>query len=219
MNTKKILKFYLITTLSLSSLAALSFNDTFRSFIPDYYSSVLDYKNSGMMTTVDKDIVSSNGESDSQIYRDNPAEIMFTISGDSSKSLVFAGAKDAAFMDVSFKIGQTDVQLNGLAFKILGVSGSNIKNAYLTDGKAIVATASISDDKIKFPNMGYLMNAGTAANLQLKVGLGDKLRVGQVISLEIENPDDVNLTVEGGSYSLNGHYPIQGKYLSIAGAR
>lgn len=206
MNTKKILKFYLFATISLSSIAALSLNDTFRSYIPDYYTSILDSEVKTMAP------IENN---DSKFYRNNPADIMFVISGESRKSLVPAGTKNADFMNLSFKIGRTNVQLNGIAFRIIGATGGDIKNAYLTDGKAIVATASISNDKIKFPNIGYLMNANTAANLQLKVDLGDGLKVGQIISLEVENPNDINMAVGGGSYSLNGHYPIRGKYLSI----
>lgn len=206
MNTKKILKFYLFATISLSSIAALSLNDTFRSYIPDYYTSVLD---SEVKT------VAPIENNDSKFYRNNPADVMFVIGGESRKSLVPAGTKNADFMNLSFKIGKTNVQLNGIAFKITGARGNDIKNAYLTDGKAIIATASISNDKIKFPNIGYLMDANTASNLQLKVDLGDGLKVGQIISLEVENPNDINMTVEGGNYSLNGHYPIRGKYLSI----
>lgn len=219
MNTKKILNLYLVATLSLSSIAALSLNDTFRSYIPDYYTSVLGYGEVSPRTYIEPVIEAPVPQSDSQVYRDNPAEIMFAINGSAGKSLVTAGTKGADFMTISFKIGKMDVQLNGIAFKIIGATGKDIKNAYLTDGKAIIATATITNDKIKFPNMGYLMNAGSAANLQLKVDLGDTLKVSQVISLEIENTHDINMTVEGGSYSLNGHYPIQGKYLSIAGAR
>lgn len=215
MNTKKILKFYLFATISLSSLAALTLNDTFRSYIPDYYTSVLDYKYSDDKPYLETKPLPPLEDNDSKFYRNNPADIMFVIGGDSGKSLVQAGTKNADFMNLSFKIGQTNVQLNGIAFKVIGAIGNDIKNAYLTDGKAIVATASISNDKIKFPNMGYLMTANTAANLQLKVDLGDGLKVGQIISLEVENPDDINMAVEGGNYSLNGHYPIRGKHLSI----
>jgi hypothetical protein len=204
MNTKKILKFYLFATISLSSVAALTLNDTFRSYIPAYYTSVLETK--ALPTVVD---------SDSKFYRKNPAEIMFIIGGDSGKSLVRAGTKNADFMNLSFKIGHTNVQLNGIAFKIIGATGKNIKNAYLVDDEAIVATASITNDKIKFPNMGYLMNANSDSNLQLKLDLGEELKVGQIVSLEVENPYDINMTVAGGNYSLNGHYPIRGKYLSI----
>lgn len=219
MSTKKILKFYLIATLSLSSVAVLSFSDTFRNYIPYYYTSVMDYKNTGAKAPAEVNIDTSSDSSDSNIYRENPAEVMFAISADSSNSLVPAGAKNANFMNLSFRIGQTDVQLNGIAFKISGANGSAIKNAYLTDGKAIVATASITGDKIKFPNMWYLMKAGTSKDLQLKVDLADNLFPGQIISLEIENSYDINMNVEGGSYSLNAHYPIPGKYLSIARSR
>ncbi len=215
MSTKKILKFYLIATLSLSSLAALSFNENFRSYIPEYYISVLDYKHNESKPYLELATEPPVSGDDSKIYRDNPAEVMLVMNGVSEKSLVAAGTKNADFMDISLKIGQTDVQLNGIAFKISGATGKDIKNAYLTHGKAIIATATIINDRIKFPNMGYLMKGGTAANLQLKVDLGDELKVGQVISLEIENPDDINMTVNGESYSLNGHYPIQGKHLSI----
>ena len=218
MNTKKILKLYLVATLSLSSLAALSLNDAFRSYIPSYYTSVL------MPGVNEKEYVEPSVElpvtkNDEAIYRSNPTDIMFTISGSAGKSLVKAGTKDAEVMTVSLKMSDADVQLNGIAFKISGVNGKDIKNAYLSDGKAIVATASISNDKIKFPNMGYFMKAGSAVNLQLKVDLGDNLKSSQVISFEIENPYDINMTVGGGSYSLNGHYPIKGGYLSIAGTR
>ncbi|MCX6734592.1 MAG: hypothetical protein NTZ25_01635 [Candidatus Peregrinibacteria bacterium] len=219
MNTKKILKLYLVATLSLSSMAALSLNDTFRSYLPDYYTSVLDSGTSETKAYVEANIENPITKSDDLIYRDNPADIMFAISGSAGKSLVTAGTKNAEVMTISFKIGQTDVQLNGIAFKITGATGKDIKNAYLTDGKAIIATASISGNKIKFPNMGYMMDAGSAKNLQLKVDLGDTLNASQVISFEIENSNDINMTVGGGSYSLNGHYPIQGKYLSIAGTR
>lgn len=218
MSTKKILKFYLIATLSLSSLAALSFNDNFRSYIPDYYVSVLDYQHNESKPYLEVKAESPVSVSDNKIYRDNPAEVMFVMNGVSEKSLVAAGTKNADFMNISLKIGQTDVQLNGIAFKIFGATGKDIKNAYLTDGNAIIATATITNDRIKFPNMGYFMKGGTAANLQLKVDLGDGLKSGQVISLEIENPDDINMTVNGESYSLNGHYPMQGKYLSIVGS-
>lgn len=219
MNTKKILKLYLVATLSLSSMAALSLNDTFRSYLPDYYTSVLDSGTSETKSYVETNIETPIAKSDDLIYRDNPADIMFAISGSAGKSLVTAGTKNAEVMTISFKIGQTDVQLNGIAFKITGATGKDIKNAYLTDGKAIVATAVILDNRIKFPNMGYMMESGSSKNLQLKVDLGDTLNASQVISFEIENSDDINMTVGGGSYSLNGHYPIQGKYLSIAGTK
>lgn len=208
MNTKKILKLYLVATLSLSSLAALSLNDAFKSYLPSYYTSVL-------IPNVETPVA----ESDDSIYRKNPTDIMFSISGNAGNSLVKAGTKNAEVMTISLKTSDVDVQLNGIAFKIIGAKGKDIKNAYLSNGKAIVATASISNNKIKFPNMGYFMKEETAANLQLMVDLGDDLKSSQVISFEIENSNDINMTVDGGSYSLNGHYPIKGGYLSIAGAR
>jgi hypothetical protein len=215
MSTKKILKFYLISTLTLTSMAALSFTDTFKKNIPYYYTSVFDTE-AGMKPLVETNNESIAVEIDSNEYRENPTEIMLTMSSDAGKSLATTGAKDVNFMNLSLKTSDTDVVLNGVAFKIIGANGQDIKNAYLVDGEAIVATATITKSKIKFPNMGYEIKAGTDANLQLKVDLGEEIPVGRVISLEIENPDDINTTVNGGSYSLNGHYPITGKYLSIA---
>jgi|GEM_PF-2224270 len=217
MNTKKILKFYLVVTLSLSSIAVLSLSGAFEGFIPNYYSSVLDYKGGEAKPYLEAQ--TQNSTDDYHIYNKNPDEIMMDISGNSGATLVTAGAKDANFMNVIFKIGTMDVQLNGIAFKVSGVDGGAIENAYLTHGKAIIATAVITKDRIKFPNIDYEMPAGEVKNLQLKVDLGTNLKPGQIISLEIENPDDINMTVDGGSYSLNGQYPIQGKYLSIVRTR
>lgn len=217
MSTKKILKFYLIATLSLTSLSALSFNDDFRDYFSGYVS-VFNYQGEQKVSGRIVEAKSSSTETD-YVYRSNPARMRFEIQADGAKSLVQADKKDAEFLNLVFKVDYTPVQLQSIIFTIRGADKQSIKKAYLAHGKEIVATAEIDDGRLVFDKIDYSLSSDFKTVLTLKVDLSETLEVGDIISLEIDKPKDVTLEYEGNVYSLNGTYPMNAKYLSVAKSR
>ncbi|MBI5753713.1 hypothetical protein HZA40_01045 [Candidatus Peregrinibacteria bacterium] len=204
MSTKKILKFYLITTLSLSSLAVFSLNDGFREYLSYGYASVITDSKPNPV-----------GAQSKIINQDNPARMIFSIIHDGANSLVGAGEENVDFMNLVFAMGATKAKLKNLTFTIKGVDGNNIKNAYLAHEKDVLATGRIADNKIKFTNIDFELKPNTKITLPVRLDLGENLQAGNIITLDIEKADDVSLEVNGRNYGLNGRYPIKGGYLSI----
>lgn len=222
MSTKKILKFYLITTLSLSSVSLLSFNNGFRDYISSSYASVVDYKYveaKPYLAVAQNDDANLAQNGEDSFYKENPAQILLSINRSKLNSLVVAGAKNVNFMNLVFGTGPTKAKLKSLDFTIEGVGGSSIKNAYLAQGKEIIATASVSEKRVKFSDIGFDLEAESKNAFTLKVDLSDSLAVGSIITLDIDKAEDIKFEVGGENFSLNGHYPIRGTYLSIAKIR
>ncbi len=217
MSTKKILKFYLITTLTLTSLSALTFNNSFREYFSGYVSA-FNYKYEQEKPSLQA-VAKKESQNTDFIYKSNPSEMEFAIQANGAKSLVRAGKKDAEFANFVFKVGAAPIQLKRIIFTIKGVDGSGIRKAYLVNGKDIVATAKIENSRLIFNKIDYSFASDAKTTLTLKVDLDEKLEIGDIIGLEIEKPDDVVLKTEGAEYSLNGTYPMDAKYLSIAKAR
>ncbi len=222
MNIKKILKFYLVLTLSLTVFASLSYNDEFRYYLSTYSTSVLDYKYNDQKpyVTVYSPTVSLKSYEKSYIYYNyNPGNIVFNITNSPDKSMVAAGAKNAEIMSLNFKTANVPVELENLALKIIGIDSDDIDAAYLTIGNEIIAKAYISGEYLKFTNISYDIGANSSSSIKIKLDLSGNLAIGDRIRLDIESPQDVNIRVDNSLYGINGYYPLKGKYLSISKLR
>lgn len=218
MSIKKILKFYLVVTLMLTVFAAVSYNEEFKRYM-SYSTSVFGYKYNEPKPYASaynpKYLLNKTGFSNIY-YKENPYNLVFNISNDASKSMVANGTQGVEIMTLNFKPLNESQVLKNLTFKIVGADGNDIKAAYLADGEKIISTASISNKYVTFSNFNYEIGRNNLASVKVVLDLTESFKIGNRFRLDIENPEDIDVEVNGKFYSVNGSYPMKGKYLTIS---
>ncbi|MDA1060706.1 MAG: hypothetical protein O3B47_02845 [bacterium] len=232
MNIKGILKLYLVLTLSLSGVAILSYSDTAVQYYNTYSATVFnafgDFDEKPDYKYFDKKPFASAYSLDQFIVKrqhlflsenKNPNIANFSISSDPEKRFVKPGTNGAEIMQLIFKTGNEDLELDNLTFKIVGVDPSMIANAYLFDGGKELRSALHNQDKLIFNNIDYLLTPNGQADLSVRLSLSNGLKNHDRVRLDIESPEDISIYVAGKPFSINEYYPIRGEYLSISSPR
>lgn len=214
MNINKILKFYLVLTLSIGSMALLGYSPNSKHPLKEFTES--SFYNQKLFTSVlpienSRNVLSSVNTGD---YTVN-----FTLSSDPEKRFANPGEKNIEIMKISFKSPDGDIVLKSLNFKISALDQSKVRNVYLFEGETKIASASIGDGYAKFSNISYETVANKEAVLSVRMDLSKKTQVGDRVRLDIEKSEDVEIIVDDKTYDLRKYYPIQGHYLSVAKIR
>lgn len=218
MSIKKILKFYLVITLMLTVFAAVSYNDEFKRYM-SYSTSVFGYKyneTKPYSAAYNTREISKNTDSKKIYYKENPYNLVFNISNDASRSMVSPGTQGAEIMTINFKTFNEAMVLKNLTFKIAGAEGNGIKAAYLvSDGKTI-STAGISNKYLDFLNIAHKIEKNNLSSIKIVLDLAENFKIGNRFRLDIANPEDIDIEMKDGLYSVNGYYPMKGEYLTIS---
>lgn len=232
MSINKIFKFYLILTLSLGAIAGLSYSDTVKSYYSTYSATVFNAFGD-LNKNVNDDFFAKKPyaaayaleefikPSPNNFLRENRNAyvINFSITQDAEKRLVKPGTKAAEVMQFVFKTGKENLEFDKMNLKIIGVEPHDIKKAYLFEGEKLLSKVSPSGEYLKFDNIDYQLKSNSTGVLAVRLDISSNLMTHDRIRLDIENAEDLSLTVGGESYSLNEYYPIRGEYLSIAKPR
>lgn len=219
MNIKKILKFYFVIVLILTVFASVSYNDEFKRYMSTYTTSVLGYKYNEpkpYVATYDTRVFAKSASLKNTYYKGNPYGLVFNISSDASMSMVASGTQRAGIMTLNFKALNEAQVLKNLTFKIVGAEGNDIKSAYLMSDEKIISTASISNQYVSFLNIAYKIEKNGLASVMVVLDLAENFKIGNRFRLDIENPEDIDMEVNGNLFSANGYYPMRGEYLTIS---
>lgn len=218
MSIKKILKFYLVVTLMLTVFAAVSYNEEFKRYM-SYSTNVFGYKyNEPKLYAAAYNPKSFLNKTDfSNIYyKENPYNLVFNISNDASKSMVANGAQGVEIMILNFKPLNESQVLKNLTFKIVGAGGNDIKAAYLISDEKNLSSATISNKYVTFSNVNYEIGGNNLASIKVVLDLTENFKIGNRFRFDIENPEDIGVGVDDKLFSVNGSYPMKGKYLAIS---
>lgn len=218
MSIKKILKFYLVITLMLTVFAAVSYSDEFKRYM-SYSTSVFGYKyneTKPYSAAYNTKEISKNSDSKKIYYKENPYNLVFSISNDASKSMVSPGTQGAEIMTINFKTFGEAMVLRNLTFKIAGADGNGIKAAYLVSDGITISTANISNKYLDFLNIAHKIEKNNSSSVKIILDLAGNFKIGNRFRLDIETPEDIDIEMEDGLYSVNGYYPMKGEYLTIS---
>ena len=230
MNIKKILKFYLILTLTITGLSLLSYSDVIKNYTSHYYADVLDsmdnwwgnsdykYLQGKNEAYLPDDSRNSSRRNFSDI-KNVSANLNFSISNDSKNAYALPGTKLVEIMSLNFKTQEEPLKLRSVKLKISGVDFGAVERAYLMVGDSVVSNADVSQDYLNFSAIGYDVESNSTASFSIKLDLNPSMKSGQRINLDIESPEDMDIVVDGKSFKVSELYPIQGKYLTIHGQR
>ena len=220
MNIKKILKFYLIFTLSITSVSLLGYNDTMRQYFSGFlgemsdsykYSVTKPYASIYMSDTPVKAPVSKT-----KFSYEKSKTINFSMSSDAEKRFAQPGQKGADAMQFLLKTQNEILELKDVNLKITGVEAEKIEKAYLFDGEKEIANTSPANGYLKFSNLDYVVPQNSKATLKVKLDLSPELKTNNRIRLDIEKSSDISIEVGGKNYAAGSTFPMKGKYLSIA---
>lgn len=232
MNISKIFKFYLILTLTLGTIAGLSYSDTVKSYYSTYSATVFNAfgdfnKNAGddffkkkpyaAAYTLEEFVTPSSNN----FLRENRNARMvnFSITQDAEKRLVEPGTDAGEIMQFVFKTGNENLEFDKVNLKIVGVEPHNIEKAYLFEGEELLSKVSPAGEYLKFNNIDYQLKPNSTGTLAVRLDVSNNLMTHDRIRLDIEKAEDLSLTVGGENYTLNEYYPIRGEYLSIVRPR
>lgn len=219
MNIRKILKFYFVTTLILTGLAAFSYREEFGRYVSTYSTSVLSYKYNepkAYSKAFIPPLAAKKADLKRSYYKNNPAGLVFNISNDAAKSMVAPDTAGAEIMALNFKTLNEAQSLKNLTFKIVGANGDDIVAAHLMNDEKIISKARVSGEYINFSNIDHLIDANNSASLRVVLDLSENFKIGNRFRLDIEKPEDIDLDVNGKVFAVNGSYPMKGPYLTIS---
>lgn len=241
MDIKKVIKTYFIFVMAVATIGVASYNDTMSGLMTSvlHAGGEQDDPDSFSASSIAKDIAEKarGGEKVRYYYDgDNEEFVSFEISGDSEKRFVAPGTEGAQAMTLDLKALNETVELNYLRIKIYGVDDEMIKgmrikeaedSAEAEEGDEVVeevkevylAEGNRDGEYFIFRNIDYKVLAGEKGRLTLVVDLSEELKTGKRIRFDIENPEDLELKVNGERYEIPSYYPIQGEYLSIGKPR
>lgn len=223
MNIKKILKFYLVLTLSITAMSLLSYSDMIRNNASHYYANALntldqffddsDYKYSEAKTGLYA--LNNNSEILRKDFKNDSEGFSFSINNIPGKAYALPESKMAEIMNLNFKTKEKSLEIKSISFKIEGVAPENIVAAYLFNKEKVLSTAKNGNGSLFFDGMNYEIAPNSSEVLTVKLDLGSNLKPGNRIRLDIVAPEDLVMELENESIDFDGSYPIKGKYLSI----
>lgn len=208
--------------LSISTIAAISYSDFFKSNMSVLSANVINsfenisdnshYNSSKLFTNV----LSVSREKEEKISIDKgPLMLNFNLSNNANRGFAFSGENNAEIMQIKIKSPEAKLVIKSLKFKIVGVDPSMVKNAYLIDQNKKITSATFNNDYLKFSNIMAESEVSEPILLSLRLDLAKELKSSDRIRLDIEQSEDINLIANGDSYELKQQYPIRGRYLSI----
>ncbi len=146
-------------------------------------------------------------------------KIDFEISRNKDVLSVVPGATNVNMMKISFRTHDDQMLINGLKLKIFGVLSENIDKAILKSGEEILSEGNIENGYISFGNVGYKTDKNSEGLISIFLDVGENLKAGERIRLDLQDPKDIYMMVGGRNFDLKTSFPVKGKALSIVSLR
>ncbi len=222
MNVKKILKFYLIFSLTITGVASLSYTDTFKGYFSNsMYSSGADkYLQTNSLASTLHSINFAKTNRDYVSERSSKSTFGFEIINDPTKAFVKPGGKDVEIMQYKFKTTTETLEIKSVKLKIAGMYPEKIESVSVLDEKHNkVGNGNIVDGYLYFKNLSYKLEKNSEGILQFVVNISESSTTGERLRFDLEKPEDLEIYLDGKGVKLNSYYPIKGKYLSVAKPR
>lgn len=227
MNIKKILKFYLVLTLSITAMSLLSYSDLIRSNASHYYANTLNaldsfFDDSEYKYLEEKAIIYNRADvskTPKKDFKKTPEGFTFSIGNTPEKAYALAGSRMAEIMDLDFKTMEKTLKIKSIKFTIEGVSQEDIEEAYLFSEDEIVSTAKKGNNKLFFDGMNHEIEPNGSEVLTVKLNLSHNLKTGNRVRLDIMEPGDLAIELDDDPIQPSKNYPINGRYLSITSPR
>ncbi|MFH1533527.1 MAG: hypothetical protein ABID64_01190 [Nitrospirota bacterium] len=216
MNIAKIIRVYFIFTMVVSSIAVLSYNDSFENYIL----SVLHVSDGSVNASMITPLVGYKADvKDFSSKNESSSLLNFKIVNDPYNGFVAPGTEGAELMGLYFKAGSETVILKDLKLKLEGVDPEYIEKAYITDGENVLKVGNAYGEYFSFKNINQIIEPNKSRTLYLLVNLSEEVHTGERFRMDIESPDDIVIVAGTEPFSIDEYYPIKGKYLSVATAR
>lgn len=242
MNVRKILKSYLVFTLSITMLGGMYQQQEVKSYVSttlasvmhtvEIYTGPLDFENdkfngsetggpvnNSMFASVVNLDVSGKNKRTVISKKQNVEAIDFEIEAGPENGFATPGSKGEEFMTLVIGAKSADAQFEDLKLKIEGVDSEIIEAAQLLYEGEVVAEATVVDGYLDFKRIAVDVPAETSVEVIVSIDLSSEITTGNRLRLDIENPEDLGITVEGEEFEMSAHYPVKGIYLSIVRPR
>ncbi|EFK94890.1 hypothetical protein LDC_3106 [sediment metagenome] len=128
------------------------------------------------------------------------------------------GQSEANIMNYWFKTSLSPLTLKNLTLTLSGTKSNPIKSLLL---KANDDTfwAVKKENKFYFSDLNIPIPENSEITFTFNALLDPLTSQNQRFHLDIENPNDIQLSIDDGFYSLNAIYPVKGPTFTIAGKR
>lgn len=156
---------------------------------------------------VEREIIKLTSKADS--------DLILELSNVADKRFAEPSSPDNQMMTLDFKANK-DAKVYNLTLKLVGTESSNVGRVSLIDGKKIVAVGQRDGEYFHFNGINMDIKSGEAKALILKVSLGSALKPSDRFRMDIENPEDIQIKVEGRNYELGSDFPMKGSYLTVS---
>lgn len=226
MNIIKILRVYLIFILVITGVSSLGYVPGVKHYFAGQFASIIhsdsENKNFDKVPVVQAIDVQSTLDSISEKLRRSRSGknnlLNFEITNDAEKTFAKPGEKEAQSMQLIFKTKDKSVIFDSLKLKVSGTNPYNIEKIYISNNDEILASGKRDGEYFRF-NLNYKIKEDTKEIFKIKVDLSDKLETNDRLRLDIEKEEDLEIFVDGKTYSMNENYPIKGPFLTIASPR
>ncbi len=141
--------------------------------------------------------------------------VTFMIQNDPGSAFATAGAKNKKVMEFVVGSDQGIVDLKNLRLKISGVHPLAIEKTMLVVNGKEVSEGRQDNEYLSFSGIDLEVPKGQKETLELYMDLSEGLQSGDRIRPDVEDANDIFLTLDGNPYDLNKTFPIKGRYLSI----
>ncbi len=228
MYINKILKFYMVTILTITTAMAIGQTNFFDTYLPVVSGNVYQVFNEQM--------------SKSSIYSTEPSRLLASVlpvnmeneklsTANTGKYTVnvylkevspglFAspGSKNVELMNLHIKSFDANVELKSLIFDVTEIGNVFIERVYLFDGENKIADTNVFGNSARFSSLSYKSSLGAESVLTVKIDLSEKSSPGARVKLSVDVAENLSLLTEGRPHDFKRLSPIEGPYLSIVKA-
>ncbi|MFA5793412.1 MAG: hypothetical protein WC897_06170 [Candidatus Gracilibacteria bacterium] len=141
--------------------------------------------------------------------------VTFAIQNDPGSAFATAGAKNKKVMEFVIGSDQGKVDLKNLRLKISGVHPLAIEKTMLVVNGKEMSEGRQDSEYLLFNGIDLEVEKGKKETLELYMDLSEGLQSGDRIRPDVEDANDIFLTLDGKPYDLKKKFPIKGRYLSI----
>lgn len=226
MNIIKILRVYLIFILIITGVSGLGYVPGVKHYLAGQFASIVHSdsgnKNFNKVPVVEaKDPQGTLDSISEKLERSRGSSgdlINFEIRNNAEKTFARPGEKEAEVMQLILKTEDKSATFDNLKLKISGTDPQNIEKIQIDADSEILASGKRDGEYFRF-NLNHKIKENSQAVFKIKVDLSDKLETNDRLRLDIEKEEDLEIFIDGETYSVSGKYPLKGPFLTIAHPR
>lgn len=202
MSIEKVIKYYAIFLLVLSTTASVGQMPDAQNFMASTFS-----------------ISFEKPKEEKIVEIETEKSMSFNVVTDAEKAFAVSGTKHAKIMQIRFFSYESDVVFDHLKLKIEGIEDNKIKNPVLMRGGQLLSEGKISDGYIEFRNFRYSLPKESVGSVDLHLDIEKEARIGDRMRMAIETKEDAGFKMGEKIYFVRDVYPISGPYFSVVNAR